>query len=256
MILLDDNFATIVSAIEEGRTVYDNIRKFSTYILASNVPEIVPFLAYGLAGWPLALTVPLVLAVDLGTDMIPALGLGTERPHSDVMEFPPRKRHERMLNCSLLLRAYLFLGLIEATVAMGGFFLYLYSQGWSWGHHLDWSSPLYKQATTVTLAAIVFVQVANVFACRSDHLSASRIGWSTNSLILWGIVTELAILAFITYTPVGNGIFGASPLPLWIFGPLALGGLGLFLAEEARKIVASRILQQPTQRVAREGPAV
>jgi len=255
MILLDDNFATIVSAIEEGRTVYDNIRKFSTYILASNVPEIIPFLGYGLAGWPLALTIPQVLAVDLGTDMIPALGLGTERPHSDVMELPPRKRHERMLSWSLLLRAYLFLGLVEAAVAMAGFFLYLYSQGWTWGDHLDWSSPLYQQATTVTLAAIVFVQVANVFACRSNHLSASRIGWLTNPLILWGIFAELAILALITYTPIGNDMFGTRPLPLWIFGPLALGGLGLLLAEEGRKIIARRFARQPAQGIAQEGPA-
>jgi sodium/potassium-transporting ATPase subunit alpha len=256
IILLDDNFATIVSAIEEGRTVYDNIRKFSTYILASNVPEIVPFLGYGLVGLPLALTIPQVLAVDLGTDMIPALGLGTERPHSDVMELPPRRRSERMLNLSLLLRAYLFLGLVEAAVAMAGFFLYLYSQGWTWGEHLDWSSPLYKQATTVTLAAIVLVQVANVFACRSDHLSASRIGWFTNPLILWGIFAELAILGLITYTPIGNDIFGTSPLPLWIFGPLALGGLGLLLAEEGRKMVVSRFVRRPIHRLAQEGPPV
>ncbi len=98
MILLDDNFATIVSAIEEGRTVYDNIRKFSSYILASNVPEIVPFLGYGFIGMPLALTIPQILAVDLGTDMIPALGLGTERPQSGVMDLPPRSRSERLLS--------------------------------------------------------------------------------------------------------------------------------------------------------------
>lgn len=107
IILLDDNFATIVTAIEEGRTVYDNIRKFSTYILASNVPEIVPFLGYGFIGTPLALTIPQVLAVDLGTDMIPALGLGTERPLADVMDLPPRPRSERLLSLRLLLRAYL-----------------------------------------------------------------------------------------------------------------------------------------------------
>ncbi len=126
IILLDDNFATIVSAIEEGRAVYENIRKFTSYILASNVPEIVPFLGYGFFGIPLALTIPQVLAVDLGTDMIPALGLGTERPVADVMDIPPRPRSERLLNLPLLLRAYLFLGLIEAIVAMSGFFLYLY----------------------------------------------------------------------------------------------------------------------------------
>ncbi|MBH0187252.1 MAG: cation-transporting P-type ATPase, partial [Nitrospira sp.] len=98
IILLDDNFATIVNAIEEGRTVYENIRKFSTYVLVSNVPEVVPYLAYGLLGLPLALTIPQVLAVDLGTDMIPAIGLGTEPPQGDVMQRPPRPRHERLLS--------------------------------------------------------------------------------------------------------------------------------------------------------------
>jgi sodium/potassium-transporting ATPase subunit alpha len=240
MILLDDNFATIVSAIEEGRTVYDNIRKFSSYILASNVPEIVPFLGYGFIGMPLALTIPQVLAVDLGTDMIPALGLGTERPQSDVMDLPPRARSERLLSLPILLRAYLFLGLIEAGIAMGGFLLYLNSQGWTWGEHLDWSSPLYREATTVTFAGIVFAQIANVFACRSNHLSVARLGWLTNPLILWGIFTELIILVLITYTPIGNEIFGTSPLPLWIFGPLVFGALALLSAEEGRKFIVTR----------------
>ncbi|MBH0208063.1 MAG: cation-transporting P-type ATPase [Nitrospira sp.] len=231
---------TSLSAIEEGRTVYENIRKFSTYILASNVPEIVPFLGYGFIGMPLALTIPQVLAVDLGTDMIPALGLGTERPQADVMGLPPRARSERLLDPPLLLRAYLFLGILEAAVAMGGFFLYLYSQGWTWESHLDWSSPLYREATTVTFAGIVFAQVANVFACRSDHLSIARLGWSSNPLLVWGIVTELTILALITYTPIGNEIFGTSPLPLWIFGPLTLGAVALLLTEEGRKTIMNR----------------
>ena len=243
IILLDDNFATIVSAIEEGRAVYENIRKFTSYVLASNVPEIVPYLGYGFLGMPLALTIPQVLAVDLGTDMIPALGLSTERPLADVMDVPPRPRTEQLLNLPLMLRAYLFLGVVEAIVAMGVFFLYLYSQGWTWGSHLDWSSPLYKQATTVTFAGIVFAQVANVFACRSDHLSVTRLGWLTNPLILWGILTEVTILALITYTPIGNEIFGTSPLPLWIFGPLALGALTLLLAEEARKMSVNRYVR-------------
>lgn len=240
IILLDDNFSTIVNAIEEGRTVYDNIRKFASYVLVSNVPEVVPYLGYGFVGMPLALTIPQVLAVDLGTDMIPALGLGTERPHADVMDLPPRPRSERLLSLSLLLRAYLFLGVLEAAVAMGGFFLYLYSQGWTWGSHLDWSSPLYREATTVTFAGIVLAQVANVFACRSDHLSVARLGWFTNPVIVWGIVTELTILALITYTPIGNEIFGTSPLPLWILGPLVLGSLVLLLAEEGRKFLVNR----------------
>ena len=105
---------------------------------------------------------------------------------------------------------------------------------------LDWSDPLYKQATAATFAAIVVAQVANVFACRSDHLSATRLGWFSNPLILWGILTELTILALITYTPIGNEIFGTSPLPLWFFGPLVLGALALLLAEEGRKMIVNR----------------
>lgn len=252
MILLDDNFATIVNAIEEGRAVYANIRKFSTYVLASNVPEVVPYLAYGLFGIPLALTVPQILAVDLGTDMVPALALGAEKPDAGIMTIPPRPRTERLMNLPLLLRAYVFLGLIEAGIAMGAFFLLLLTQGWTWGMPLDWSDPLYKQATAATFAAIVVAQVANVFACRSDRVSLSQLGWFTNPLILWGIATELVVLAFIIYTPWGNAIFGTSPLPLWIFGPLALGAFALLFAEEGRKIIASRFLSKRSNGAAQE----
>ncbi|TAK34567.1 MAG: cation-transporting P-type ATPase, partial [Lysobacteraceae bacterium] len=206
MILLDDNFATIVNAIEEGRAVYANIRKFSTYVLASNVPEVVPYLAYGLFGIPLALTVPQILAVDLGTDMVPALALGAEKPDADIMAIPPRPRTERLMNLPLLLRAYIFLGLIEAGIAMAAFYLLLLTQGWTWGKPLDWSDPLYKQATAATFAAIVVAQVANVFACRSDRVSLSQLGWFTNPLILCGIATELVVLMLIIYTPWGNDI--------------------------------------------------
>jgi sodium/potassium-transporting ATPase subunit alpha len=230
----------IVNAIEEGRAVYANIRKFSTYVLASNVPEVVPYLAFGLFGIPLALTVPQILAVDLGTDMVPALALGAEKPDAGMMSIPPRPRTERLMNLPLLLRAYVFLGLIEAGIAMGAFFLLLLTQGWTWGMPLEWSDPLYKQATAATFAAIVVAQVANVFACRSDRVSLSQLGWFTNPLLLWGIATELAVLAFIIYTPWGNAIFGTGPLPAWIFGPLVLGALALLFAEESRKFIVNR----------------
>ena len=249
IILLDDNFATIVNAIEEGRTVFDNIRKFSTYVLVSNVPEVVPYLAYGFLGMPLALTIPQVLAIDLGTDMVPAIALGAEAPHPGIMDVPPRPRHERLLTVPLLLRTYFFLGMNSAVLAMGGFFLYLFANGWSWGAPLDWSSPLYKEATTVTFAGIVLAQIANVFSCRSDRLSVARFGWFSNPLILWGVVIEATLLVLITYTPLGNDIFRTAPLPVWIFGPLALGALGLLFAEESRKIIVKRFAQSPAGEV-------
>jgi len=244
MILLDDNFSTIVNAIEEGRAVYANIRKFVTYVLSSNVPEIVPYLGYGLFAIPLALTIPQILAVDLGTDMVPAVALGAERPHVGIMQIPPRPRTERLLSLPLLLRSYAFLGLIEAGIAMTAFFWFLMTQGWTWGTPLDWSDPLYKQATSVTFAAIVVAQVANVFACRSEWVSVFRLGFLSNPFILWGIAVELVLLAMLVYTPLGNLILGTRPLPLWVWGPLILGAIGLLFAEEMRKFVTARFFPE------------
>lgn len=252
IILLDDNFATIVNAIEEGRTVFDNIRKFATYVLVSNVPEVVPYLAYGFFGMPLALTIPQVLAVDLGTDMVPAIALGAEPPQPGVMNAPPRPRTERLLTARLLRRTYFFLGLNSAVLTMGAFFFYLFAKGWTWGTPLDWSSTLYKEATTVTFAGIVLAQIANVFACRSDRRSVFTLGWLTNPLILWGIGIELILLALITYTPIGNDIFRTSPLPVWIFGPLALGALALLFADEGRKIIMNRFVNRRSDRATQE----
>ncbi|MBS1214220.1 MAG: ATPase, partial [Proteobacteria bacterium] len=105
IILLDDNFASIDATIEEGRSVYDNVRKFLTYILTSNIPELIPYLAFALFKIPLPLTITQILAVDLGTEMVSALGLGVERPEEDSMRRPPRSREERLLYEPLLGRA-------------------------------------------------------------------------------------------------------------------------------------------------------
>ena len=155
LVLLDDNFASIVNAVEEGRTVFENIRKFLTYILTSNVPELVPYLAFAFARVPLALTVIQILAVDLGTDMVPALGLGAEPPDSRVMQRPPRSRQDRLLTPGLLVRAYLFLGSFEAVAAMAAFFFVLAATGWHWGQELSVTDMRYRQATTACLTAIV-----------------------------------------------------------------------------------------------------
>ncbi len=84
-------------------------------------------------------------------------------------------------------------------------------------------------------------QIANVFACRSGRLSAFRVGWLTNPLIYWGIAVELTLFAVISYTSIGNQMFGTTPLPLWVFGPLIIGAMLLLLAEEARKLIANRL---------------
>ena len=213
MVLLDDNFASIVAAIEEGRAVYANIRKFFTYILTHNIPELVPYLAFVLFKIPPALTVIQILAVDLGTDMLPAVALGAEKPEPEAMHRPPRAMNERLVDWRLLTRAYLFLGHLEAMAAMAAFFLVLASGGWVYGQFLAPNDPLYLQATTACLSAIIVMQVANVFLCRSERASVFAFGLFSNRLIWAGILGELVIILLIDYTPLGNRLFGTnSPL--------------------------------------------
>lgn len=236
MVLLDDNFATIVNAVEEGRAVYDNIRKFMSYIFASNIPEIVPYLAYILFRIPLPLTVVQILAVDLGTDMLPALALGSERPTPGIMRRPPRKRTEHLLSVGLLARSYLFLGPIEAAACLFGFFWVLNSGGWEWGSALGAADPLYLQATTACLTAIIITQVANVFACRSFRESLFSIGVFTNRLVFLGIAAELLLQLFIVYHPWGQAVFGTAALPLRAWLVLLPFAPALIAAEELRKV--------------------
>ena len=235
MVLLDDNFATIVNAVEEGRTVYENIKKFITYIFASNIPEAVPYLAFILLKIPLPLTIIQILAVDLGTDMLPALGLGAEKPMPGIMKQPPRKLQERLLNFSLISRAYLFLGPIEAAACMFGFFWILYGGGWVWGTLLPINNILYMQATTACLTAIIVTQIGNVFACRSSRESVFSIGFFTNRLIFLGIAVELLLQLFIVYHPWGNKIFGTYPISFSAWLVLIPFAVFLLFADEARK---------------------
>jgi sodium/potassium-transporting ATPase subunit alpha len=236
MILLDDNFATIVNAVEEGRAVFENIRKFISYIFASNIPEIIPYIAYVLFRIPLPLTVMQILAVDLGTDMFPALALGAERPSKEVMKQPPRSPEERLLNIRILSRAYFFLGPIEAFAGLYGFFHVLYSGGWQWGEMLPYNNVLYIQATTACLGAIIITQIGNVFACRSFKESIFSLGFLSNKLIILGIVLEIVLSALIIYHPFGNKIFGTAPLSLGILLIFLPFSIALLAAEELRKV--------------------
>jgi sodium/potassium-transporting ATPase subunit alpha len=241
IVLLDDNFATIVAAVEEGRGVFDNIRKFITYIFASNIPEIIPYLLYVLFKIPLPLTIMQILAVDLGTDMLPALALGAEPPSPRVMRQPPRSRGEKLLNWKILTRAYLFLGPIEAAAGLFGFFSVLHFGGWVYGQILPATSLLYLQATTACLAGIIVTQMANVFACRSQTESIFHLGLFSNRLIFWGIASEILLALFIVYHPWGQRIFGTAPLGLHTWLTLIPFALGLLLADEIRKMAAARI---------------
>jgi magnesium-transporting ATPase (P-type) len=218
MVLTDDNFATIVAAIAAGRRIYDNIRKFIFYIFAHATPEVVPFMVFALGGGaiPLPLTVLLLLAFDVGTETLPALALGREAPEPGIMERPPRRRAERIVHRSMLVRAWLFLGLIAAALEMAAFFHVLTRGGWSLGDPTGAGSPLhhvYQQATTMTFLSMVACQIGTAFAARTEHASLRSIGVFSNRLLLWGIAFELALAAVIIYVPLFQDLLGTAALP-------------------------------------------
>lgn len=241
MILTDDNFASIVNAVEEGRTVYNNIRKFAMYIFNSNVPEAIPMVFYLFSGGaiPLPLTIMQVLAIDLGTDMVPAMGLGVEAPEEGIMSLPPRKSNERLLSKNLLLKAFLFYGMIEATAAMAAFFFMNWRNGWP-GIPMAQSGTFYGMATAMTFGAIVFSQIGMVFAARTDRQSAFKKGFTKNRLILLGVGVEIVILLLLFYVPIFNSIFDTAPIGLidWLF--LIIWAPILLFSDELRKWILRR----------------
>jgi len=235
MVLADDDFATIEKAIEEGRRVYDNIRKFLVYIFAHLGPEAVPFMAFALLPIPLAITPMQILAIDIGTETLPALALGIEPAEPGIMSRPPRPKREHLLTGPLLLRAYLFFGIIEAFFVMAGFLWTLYRGGWTWGMALSPGDPLYLKASTMGFLGIVMTQVGTVFACRTNRVSVFQVGLFSNRWVLWGVGFEIALTIALLYVPPLALFFGMYPLGFEEWAIAALFGPLVFLADELRK---------------------
>jgi calcium-translocating P-type ATPase len=217
MVLTDDNYASIVAAIQEGRVVYENIRKFVTYIFAHATPEVVPFLIFALSGGavPLPLTALQILAIDLGTETLPALALGREPAEPGIMDRAPRPRERGIIDRPMLTRAWLWLGLLEAALVTGGFFFVLGQAGWSPGDATGTGTPLhdeYLAATAMTFAGITACQVGTAFAARTSRASLRQIGVFSNPLLLWGIAFELAFAAAIVYVPALQDLFATAAL--------------------------------------------
>ncbi|GMB71014.1 cation-translocating P-type ATPase [Lacticaseibacillus rhamnosus] len=243
MILTDDNFASIVAAIEEGRTVYSNIQKFLIYILNSNLPEAVPsaLFLFSRGAIPLPLTVMQILTVDLGTDMMPALGLGSEKAEPGIMDKPPRARNAHLMSRTVLWKAFAWYGLIASIISSGAYFFVNHLDGWP-AHGLATSGSTYVMATTMTLAAIIFCQIAAAMNCRTENASVFKVGLFANRLVWFGIIFEIFLLALLSYTPFLQELFHTGPLALtdWIF--LAIIPIPLFLIEEGRKWLNRRRL--------------
>ncbi len=173
LVLLDDDFATIVAAVEQGRATFSNIRRFLTYHLTDNVAELTPFVVWALSGgrFPLALGVLQILALDIGTDLLPALALGAEAPKPGVLRQPPLQRH--LIDRTLLRRVFGVLGPVEAVIEMMAFIAGLMAVGWRPGAGFPTGHALLA-ASGAAFTAVVVGQIGNAFACRSSMRVAGK----------------------------------------------------------------------------------
>ncbi len=249
IILTNDDFGSIVAAIEEGRAVYDNIRKFITYIFSSNVPEILPFLLTSAIGIPPALTIRQILAIDLGTDILPAIALGTEKPEPGIMQQPPRRRSMPLLDRGLMVRSFFWLGLLEAGLCYTGYLAtYLFSGNahilaipWlnsiAWPRLFEIPGNVVAVAQTVFLAGVVTAQVGNAFACRTSRARNTQMGWGSNKSLLGSIAVTLLIIAGLVYIPALSRAFDNQRFPDIFWALLFFNGLVLYTLEWFRKSI-------------------
>ena len=240
MILLDDSFASIVAAVERGRSVYQNIRKFVIYLFSHNLGELIPILVAVFAGISLVpLTALQILAIDLGSDVMPALALGAEEPEPGLMDRPPRPTTERLMSASVF-RRFLFLGVIQGAGAFAAFYLTLKHYGAGNLHHLVPTNLAYRKAITMTQAGVVFGQFFNGFAVRTDLESVFKVGLLRNKPLVVAEFLGIGIIMLISYVPVANHVLGTAPLAARDWGLVAAFGAVLLAADEIRKAVARR----------------
>ena len=249
IVLLDDSFASIVKAVESGRAIYENIRKFIVYVFSHNWAELIPYVLYAVLAIPLPLLVVQVLAIDLAIDVIPSLALSRELPESGIMQEPPRSIKERLFTRRVLIRS-VFIGVIIAIGAMIGCLNAWAAGGWHIGMPVpaDWQfgakgitpNPLYLKGVTMMFAGIVVAQAGNVLACRTSKQSTFKTSLKTNKWIIAGIVSQLSILAFLVYVPLMQKVFGTVALSLtdWLF--LISLALAVVFADEIRKFFSRR----------------
>jgi P-type Ca2+ transporter type 2C len=233
-----------------------------TYLFASNVPEILPFILTALFQLPLALTVTQILAIDLGTDLLPGLALGMEHPEPNVMKRLPRRRDQPLVDQRLVRRSFLWLGAIEACLCYLAFFL-VYDgnklpagwitllQNWPGFSLLIHAQPrqLYILATTVFHTGVVAAQVGNAFACRSDNNTGRSLGWLSNPYLLGAVGIEIFLMALMVYTQPLMGIFEHLPLPPFIFLALFLFAPLIYSLERLRRLFVLWIKKGFTGRV-------
>lgn len=242
MVLADDSFSTIVTAIKEGRTIYDNLKKFVFYIFSCNIGELVTVFAAILLNMPAPLSAILILAVDLGTDVLPAVALGVDPSEPGIMKNPPRDPKQKIMNKPFVLR-YLYLGLFIGAAVIFSYMWSLYHYGWTWGEVLSSDSLTYLKASTTAFATLVIIQMFNTFNSRSEHYSIFQLGFFSNLWLLGAITISLILTFLMIEIPALQHYLGTTHLGIQDWTVIILASLSVLFVEEIRKIFARKKLR-------------
>ena len=252
MILTDDNFTSIVNAVEEGRVIYDNIRKFVLYLLSSNIGELLTVFTAIMIGLPLPILAIMILWINLITDGLPALALSVDPAEPGIMNRPPRNPRSEIINRWSGL--YMFaVGLIMMAGTLGIFYWTLSKEGWTGGEQ----GYAYMHATTMAFTTLVMFQMFNVLNCRSNSLSLFKVGIFTNKKLLLAILSSVILQAIVVYGPLGRVFQTTSPTGFdWITivlvssSVLWFGEIVKLVRSGRQKNAAQRIMQGPFQQSA------
>lgn len=239
MVLADDSFSTIVMAIKEGRTIYDNLKKFVFYIFSCNIGELLTIFAAILLGMPTPLTAVLILAVDLGTDVLPAVALGVDPSEPGIMDKKPRDPKERIMNKPFVLR-YLYLGLVIGSIVMAVYIWTLYRYGWTWGETLTDDSLTYLKGATMAFATLIIIQMVNVFNARSETNSIFKLKFFSNIWLIGAITISVILTIMMTEVPFLQHHLGTTGLNPADWAIIVGSSILVLIVEELRKLVVRK----------------
>lgn len=214
MILMDDNFSSIVAAVEEGRNIFSNIRKFIRYLLSCNVGEVLTMFLSMVMGLPIPLLPAQVLAVNLATDGLPAIALGMEPGEPDIMDRPPRSPNESIFAHGLA-KLIVVRGILIAVSTIASFMI------------INAMSKSVASARTAALVTLVLSQLIHVFECKSEHKSLFELPVFSNRYLVLAVLSSLLLLLGIIYLPYLSAVFGTTALALneWLIA----GGISLLV---------------------------
>jgi len=236
MVLADDSFSTIINAVKEGRTIYDNLKKFVFYIFSCNTGELITVFSAIIFNLPAPLTAVLILGVDIGTDVLPALALGVDPPEKGIMSRPPRDPKKKIMDLAFVAR-FLYIGAFIGILTVGAYFWTLMSQGWHWGETLDPDSYLYMNASTLTFALLVLIQMVNAYNSRSSSQSVFSMGIFSNLYLLGSVFISIGVVYLLVEVPFFQSWLNTTGLEWYEWIIIMAASFSILVVEELRKFV-------------------